>query len=475
MDISAITSDKTSAEAELIQRAFDFTAKAHAGQKRESGEEYIIHPLAVALILNELNMDSATIIAGLLHDTLEDTPVTEQDIRANFGEEATFLVKAVTKIKSIENKDTLETSYQTLMKMFFAMADDIRVIIIKLADRLHNLQTLQYKSPKKQKEIGLKSIQIYAPIAERLNMGDFKGQIEDLAFPYAYPEKYAEFITAIQEYFEERKEYAKSIKPTIIDYLKSNGIDNFTMDYRVKHYYSLYRKLQRKNNNIDVIYDLVAFRIIVPDIAMCYKTLGILHQKYLPLPKLIKDYIALPKPNGYQSIHTTVFCEDGKLVEFQIRTPEMHDHAENGIAAHWAYAEIGKTNKNKHFKARQVDLDWIAKIRDWRNYIDNPKEFLNHLKLDLFKNRIFVFTPKGDVKDLPEGATPIDFAYAVHGDIGDHCTGAKVNEKMVALKYKLQNGDVCTIITNKHQKPTHDWLKYVQTIEAKRHIRSFLK
>lgn len=472
MDTSLITKRFNEHDGQEIRRAFQFAEKAHGDQRRLSGELYITHPFAVAQVLHDLGLDPSTIIAGLLHDTVEDTPVTREDIVKNFGEDIAFLVSAVTKMKTFEQKDAHATSYQTLMRMFFAMADDIRVILIKLADRYHNLQTLEHMPIERQKEIALKSISMYAPIAERLNIGELKGKIEDMAFPYAYPDKYAELIKQSQSYFEERKAYTQSIKPLIEQYLREQKIPIVGVDCRVKHYYSLYKKLLRKNNDINLIHDLVAFRIIVPDIERCYQTLGLIHQKYHPMPKLIKDYIALPKPNGYRSLHTTVFCEDGQLVEFQVRTQAMHEQAERGVAAHWAYGESGK-QKGHHADTRE--LDWVNKIREWRNYIDNPEEFYEHLKLDIFKQRIFAFTPKGDIKDLPIGATPIDFAYAIHSDIGHHCVGAKVNGKMVSLKYKLRNGDLCEIQTSKKQMPHSDWLAIAQTSEARRHIKNALK
>lgn len=469
--LNKLLSGREDKDQQQIKKAFEFAYKAHGDQKRHSGEPYIVHPLAVAEILADFSCDTDTIISALLHDTLEDTSITEEDIRGDFGDTVLFLVKAVTKIKDIENRDTKDTSYRTLMRMFFAMADDIRVILIKLADRLHNLKTLEFMPETRRQEIALKSIQMYGSVAERLNMGEMKGQIEDLAFPFAYPDKHAELVSLVQPYFEERKHYLSQITP-IISKILQESVASYRIDCRVKHQYSLYQKLKRKNNNINQIHDLVAFRIIVDSIEDCYRALGVLHQRYKPLPRLIKDYIAVPKPNGYRSLHTTVFCEDGQLVEFQIRTHDMHLHAENGIAAHWAYSEQGKS---KNARADFADLAIVNKLREWRSYIQNPSEFYNALKLDLFKQRIFVFTPKGDVKDLPEGATPIDFAYAIHSDIGDHCSGATVNGVMVPFKYKLQNGDVCDIITSKKQKPTHDWLKIAQTTEARRRIRSLLK
>lgn len=473
MSVKEITKDRKEIGADIIEKAFNFASLAHEGQKRLSGEDYMIHLFEVARSLSDLNMDTDTIVAGLLHDTLEDTKVTEAEIEKEFGKNVLFLVQGATKIQSIENKESKATSHKTLMKLFLATAEDIRVILIKLADRLHNLRTIRYLPPNKQKRMALESIKIYGPIAERLNMGDIKGEIEDLSFPYAFPGEYKDIINKTRQYFDESKTYAAQIKPKVEEYLRENYINDFKIDSRVKHYFSLYKKLSKLKNNLDAIHDLVAFRIILPDISQCYAVLGILHKKYLPLPKMIKDYIALPKPNGYQSLHTTVFCEDGRIVEFQIRTKDMHEHAENGIAAHWHYSESDK--KGTH--AEMKELEWVSKIKQWRqaSQEEDPKDFFDSLKLDLFKERIFVFTPDGDVKDLPLGATPIDFAYSIHSEIGDRCYGAKVNGKLVSIGHQLKNGDVCQIITSKKQKPSLDWIKIAKTSEARSRIKSILK
>lgn len=475
MDVGEITVNKSSAEAKQIIKAFEFAKKAHAGQKRLSGDDYFVHLFEVAKILNQLELDATTIIAGLLHDTLEDTQVTEQELKTEFGEKVLFLVQGATKIKNIERqkKERKATSNSTLMKMFLATAEDLRVILIKLVDRLHNLRTIEYLPPEKRKIIAEESIKIYAPIAERLNMGSIKGEIEDLAFPHAFPDKYEQFMATVEPYFQEAKSYATKILPVITAHLKENGITDFALDSRIKHYYSLYKKILRSGKAPDQIFDIIAFRVIVGDIGKCYEALGVIHKKYHPLPGLIKDYIALPKPNGYQSLHTTVFFEEGRVVEFQIRTVEMHDHAEHGIAAHWAYSESGKP---KTSSADFKELEWVSQIKEWRAKVreQNPDEFFKNLKGSLFKERIFVFTPQGDIENLPLGATPLDFAYAIHSEIGDHYYGARVNGKMISIGYQLKNMEVCEVLTSKKQKPTSDWLKFAKTNEAKRRIRGFL-
>ena len=416
-----------------------------------------------------------TIVAGLLHDTLEDTDITSEDIKNEFGQEILFLVEGVTKLGKIEyspnqpNKKTVSENINSLKKMFFAMAEDIRVILIKLADRYHNMETLRYQSKTSQKRIASETLEIFAPIAARLGMGNLKGQLEDMSFPYVYPDEYAWFIKNVKDKYADRMEYIDRTKPLIRRYLTDAGINILNLDSRAKYHYSLYNKIKMHDMDVEKVYDLVAMRIIVPDIKSCYETLGIIHKHYKPLPGLIKDYIAIPKPNGYRSLHTTIFCEKGRVVEIQIRTPDMHEHAENGIAAHWAYSESGK---KMPLKADLKETRWVAQLKQFLQEM-KPQEGLANLKIDFFKNRIFAFTPKGDVKDLPEGATPIDFAYAIHTDLGHATKGAKINGKIVPLNHKLSNGDVIDIIKGKTMKPSFDWLKVVKTNEAKKKIRSW--
>lgn len=461
----------------LIEKAFEFAKSAHAGQKRLSGEEYLSHPLHVAYFLSELGLDTATIVAAILHDTIEDTSVTHQDIEKEFGKDITFLVEGVTKLSKIEydgnpnEKKSGANHLNSLKKMFFAMAEDIRVILIKLADRYHNMETLKHKNAASQRKIAIETLEIYAPIAARLGMGRLKGQLEDLAFPYVYPLEYSQLIKKVKEKYADRIKYIERTKPIIKRHLSDAGIKILEMNSRAKHYFSLYGKMLRKELETDKIFDLVAMRIIVADIKSCYETLGVIHKFYKPLPGLIKDYIALPKPNGYQSLHTTIFCEKGRIVEIQIRTDDMHEYAENGIAAHWAYSEGGKK------KGIMTDIKEVQWVNQLKNFLKeaSPGEGLSNLKIDFFKHRIFAFTPKGEVKDLPDGATPIDFAYAIHTDLGNMTRGAKINGKITPLHHELKNGDVVEIIKGKDKKPSFDWLKIVKTAEAKKKIKSYFK
>jgi len=459
----------------LIERAFELAKSAHTGQKRISGEEYINHPLHVAYFLSELGLDSATIAAGLLHDTIEDTSIANKDIEKEFGKDIAFLVEGVTKLSKIEydgnpnEKKNNADHLNSLKKMFFAMAEDIRVILIKLADRYHNMETLRYKDAANQKKIALETLEIYAPIAARLGMGRLKGQLEDTAFPYVYPLEYSQLIKKVKEKYADRIKYIDRTKPIVKRYLTDANIPILEMNSRAKHYYSLYGKMLRKELDIDKVFDLVAMRIIVPDIKSCYEALGIIHKFYKPIPGLIKDYIALPKPNGYQSLHTTIFCEKGRVVEIQIRTANMHEYAENGIAAHWAYSEGGK---KKGIMANIKEVQWVNQLKNFLKEA-SPGEGLSNLKIDFFKHRIFAFTPKGEVKDLPEGATPIDFSYAIHTDLGHMTRGSKINGKIVPLHHELKNGDVVEIIKGKEKKPSFDWLKFVKTAEARKKIKSY--
>ena len=476
-DFSFINNNRYSdSERELVKRALVMAEKAHTGQKRLSGEDFITHPIAVAEYLYNLNFDSASIIAALLHDTLEDANITNETIIKNFGTDIAFLVESLTKLKKINYQsnisDKSKNEYiQTLKKMFFAMAEDIRVILIKLADRLHNMKTIQYLPPANRERIAFETLEIYAPIAARLGMGDLKGQLEDLAFQYAYPTEYAWLKRKIKEKHKDLVRYLERTKPVVERHLTDAGIPIISIHSRAKHLYSLYQKLLHKDMNLNKIYDIVAMRIIVPDIKSCYEALGVIHAHYTPLQGLIKDYIALPKPNGYQSLHTTIFCEKGKIMEIQIRTPEMQEHNENGIASHWAYSEGDK----KNIKADAQELGWINRLKEFLADVGTEESF-SALKIDFFKNRIFVFTPKGDVEDLPEGATPIDFAYAIHSDLGHAIRGAKVNGKMATIDTNLKNGDVVEIIKGKGKdlKPSLDWLKIVRTAQARHHIKSHL-
>lgn len=472
---------KTS-DQKLIAEAFEFAKRAHGEQKRESGEEYIVHPLNTALTLSEMNADVKTVAAGLLHDVLDDTDVSSGELEKKFGAEIVFLVEGVSKLGKIKYRG-VERHAENLRKMLLAMAQDFRVILIKLADRYHNLQTLDALPAAKQKRIALESLEIYAPLAFRFGVSELSKKIEDLAFKYCYPQEYNLVITQVEALYPEREKYLAEIKPLVQKELKKENIKSFTIQTRAKHYWSLYEKLKKHNMNWDTIYDLVAMRIIVKNIEDCYATLGVIHKLWRPLPGRIKDYIALPKPNGYQSLHTTVFCRPlgnlpkddrgGQITEFQIRTQEMHDAAENGIAAHWLYTETNKPRRGATAEGKK--FDWIKQIREWKREIKDSAEFLDTLKIDVFSNRIFVFTPRGDVIDLPEGATPIDFAYAIHSSVGDTCAQAKVNKEMVSLDHALGNGDMVEIIKDPKRKPSRDWLLFVKTSTARARIRTHLK
>lgn len=457
---------------ELARRAYEFAHTAHQGQKRSSGEPYFNHCLATAQTLMDMRLDAKTIIAGLLHDVAEDTRYTLQDIKKNFGEEIAFMVEGITKLGKIKFRGD-QQKIENLRKMFLAMAEDVRVVLIKLADRLHNMNTLQFVPLEKQKRIALETLEIYVPLAHRLGMGEIKGHLEDLSFQYLYPKEYKWVIDNLSEKYQEREKYIERITPVIQQELNKENINPLKIDARAKHYYSLYKKLLKYDMNFEKIHDLVAVRIVVDTIEECYGALGVIHKLWKPMPGKIKDYIALPKPNGYQSLHTTVFCLDGKITEFQIRTVKMHDEAELGIAAHWLYAEKGKPKTG--IKLDDKRFSWVSQLRDWQNEVSGSQEFLESLKIDFFKDRIFCLTPKGDAIDLPENASPIDFAYHIHSDIGDHCSGAKVNGKMVPLSHILQNGDVVEILTQKKHVPSRAWLEFSKTSIAKNRIRHSLK
>jgi GTP pyrophosphokinase len=453
---------------DLIEQAYIFAEKAHEGQKRMSGDPYFVHVFETAKILAQLGMDVKTIAAGLLHDVLEDTKTTEKELTEQFGEEIVFLVKGVTKLGTLKYQGH-ERHVESLRKFFVAMANDLRVVIVKLADRLHNLRTLQYVREDKRKRIALESIEVYASLANRLGMGKLKGEIEDAAFPFAYPKEYSE----IEEIIKEKKEYyqkeLEEVHKEIDKILKENKIKVAEINYRIKHKYSLWRKLQRYNMDIGNIYDIVALRVVVDDIADCYRTLGLIHSVWKPLPNRIKDYIALPKPNGYQSIHTTVFTGSGGIVEIQIRTKEMHAEAAYGIAAHFIYKEKGKAKLDKS------KIEWIEGLKNLKNIETDPKGFIENLKTDFFNHRIFIFTPKGDVVDLPVDSTPIDFAYMIHSDVGNHTASAKVNGKMAPIHTSLKNGDIVEIVTKKDAHPSSKWLGYSKTTMAKKNVRIYLE
>ena len=452
-------------EAETIQKAYTFAEQAHTDQKRDSNEEYITHPLAVAQILADFNMDHETISAGLLHDVLEESNYKIENIEKEFGSKISFLVQSVTKLHRVSysgEKGFIENFH----KMILATAKDIRVVLIKLADRLHNLETLETFKGNKER-IAREALEVYAPLASRLGMGELKGIMEDYAFPYVYPEDYKKLLEFIKNQIAENKKYTDKIKPVVEKILKENNIRYVRLSARAKHLYSLWRKLQKYDFDLERMYDLVALRVIVPDIVSCYETLGVLHKYWQPLPNRIKDFIALPKPNGYQSLHTTVFCEEGKITEFQIRTEEMNKNADYGIAAHWSYKESKNPIAKKY--------SWLHQLSEWQNQDLNSEDFWENAKIDFFKDRIFVYTPRGDVIELPEEATPLDFAYAIHSDLGDKCIQAKVNGKIMGITHTLNDGDIVEIVTGKNQKPSQDWLRFIKTSKARTKIKERLR
>jgi len=469
--------NRSAEEQTLITKAYHFADAAHKGQKRKSGAPYITHPLATALRLAQMHLDAQTIAAGLLHDVCEDTNIKIDQLKKEFDETIAFLVEGVTKLDKVHYHGNARSA-ESLRKMFLAIGEDIRIVLIKLVDRLHNMSTLEYLPPEKQQRIALETLDIYAPLSYRLGIGELKGQLEDLAFKYVYPNEYQWLNKSLSDRFEWRTQFIEQLKIKITKELTQENIGFLDIHARAKHLYSLYRKLMKYDMDLDKVYDLLAIRIVVENVEACYAALGVIHKLFKPVPGLMKDYISLPKPNGYRSLHTTVFGPEGRTVEFQIRTMEMHNEAENGIAAHWSYTEkkssAGYSKRNASF-APQKELAWIGQLRDWQKDFDKPDEFLEALKIDFFKNRIFVLTPKGDAIDLPEGATPIDAAYRIHTDIGNTAMGARVNGKMVALDYILKNREIVEIITQKNRKPNRDWLAFVKTAAARQHINSFLK
>ncbi|PIQ92338.1 MAG: (p)ppGpp synthetase [Parcubacteria group bacterium CG11_big_fil_rev_8_21_14_0_20_39_14] len=473
--LKTIKSKYNPEDQKLIERALEFAKLTHNDQKRlGSSQPYIVHPIAVAKNLVKLNFDSPTIAAALLHDSIEDANIPEKTIEKGFGKEVAFLVQGVTKLGKIKYQG-MERYVENLRKMFLAMAEDIRVVLIKLFDRLNNLETLDALPERKQKRIAEETLDIYGPLSHRLGIGELKGQLEDLAFPYARPKEYNWLMENIKERREQGEKYLKKVRPIVLKELKKEKIAPLDIHTRAKHYFSLYQKLLRQDMDFDKIYDLVALRIITnsEDIEKCYEVLGVIHKLWKPLPGLIKDYIALPKPNGYRSLHTTVLCLDGKITEFQIRTPMMHKEAEYGIAAHWAYVEMQKPKNG--VKIDKKKFGWVKEIRNWQKENRNSEEFLENLKINFFKNRVFVLTPKGDVIDLPEGSCPVDFAYQIHTDLGHKCQAAKINGKIVALNKVLQNWDVVEIIPGKEVNPKRNWLYFVKTGNARSRIKNWLK
>ena len=454
---------------EMLRRAYKLAYDHHKGQKRNSGEDYIIHPLNVAMILADMHMDTPTIIAGLLHDTIEDTDVTYDDIKNMFREEIANLVDGVTKLKKLNYKTKQEKQAENIRKMVLAMAKDIRVIIVKLADRLHNMRTLEYMTDAKKKEKALETLEIYAPIADRLGMSKIKWELEDSSLRYLDPENYYQLMDMINKRRNEREDLINSTIKTLKENLDKIGIKS-DIHGRPKNFYSIYKKMKIKGKAFDEIYDLSAIRVLVDDIKDCYGVLGVVHTLWKPIPGRFKDYIAMPKPNNYQSLHTTVIDDNGETFEVQIRTYKMHQVAEYGIAAHWKY-KSGQT-KTTSF---DENLTWLRQLLEWQKEFNDPNDFIETLKIDFFSDEVFVFTPNGDVINLPEGSTPIDFAYRIHSAIGNTCMGAKISGRMVPLDYVLKSGDIVEIITSENASPSRDWLKIVKSNQAKKKIQQYFK
>ena len=472
MILEAVKSYQPNADTDLIRRAYKLADAAHKGQKRVSGEDYIIHPLAVAKILTDLQIDDITISAAILHDVVEDTTHTLDEMRERFGDEVAMLIDGVTKLGRIQYKSKEEQQLESYRKMFLAMAKDIRVIMIKLADRLHNMRTLKYMREDKQKRIARETIEIYAPLANRLGISNVKWELEDLCLRYLDPKAYYDLVESVKQKRQERQAFIDEAHEQIVEKLEEAHI-TAEIQGRAKHFYSIYKKMKRDQKDISEIYDLSALRVLVDSVKDCYGVLGIIHAMWKPLPGRFKDYIAMPKSNGYQSLHTTVICR-GYPLEIQIRTFAMHKVSEYGVAAHWKYKEAGKSVG----ATREYDqkMSWLRQMVSLQHELDDPREYFEALKVDVFSDEVFVFTPKGDVVDLPKGSIPIDFAYRIHTEVGHHCVGAKVNGKIVPLEYKLKNGDIVSIITNKSNSgPSRDWLNIVASSETRTKIRSWFK
>lgn len=455
----------------LIEKAIKFAIVKHEGQKRFDGTPYVNHVIYTGKNLAHLGMDTTTIVAGILHDTIEDTQTTEEEVAKEFGTDVAFLVTGVSKLSKLRYQG-IDRHVESLRKFFVASASDIRVVIIKLADRLHNAYTLEHVRPEKRERIAKETLELHARLADRLGMGQLKAELEDLAFPFAYPAEYKKVKELVEESTKNSKKNTDEVLRNIKDSLELENVNVIRIDSRVKHLYSLFLKLKKYDFDITKIHDIIALRVIVPDIASCYKTLGVIHAEYRPLPGRMKDYIAVPKLNGYKSLHTTILTRDGNTAEIQIRTLEMHEEAEFGIASHLHYKEIGKNKSQEEIERK---TSWTKDLLELQRQIEDKDEYLHTLKTDFFQTRVFVFTPKGDVIDLPEGSTPIDFAYAVHSKIGDKMREAKVNGKLVSFDTILKRGDVIEIVTAKNAKPSEKWLENVKTNMARRHILKYLE
>jgi guanosine-3',5'-bis(diphosphate) 3'-pyrophosphohydrolase len=464
-----VHANRPNEDVSLIRKAWEFCVQHHQGQMRASGEPYIIHPLEVAEVLAELKMDSTAIAAGLLHDAVEDTPATSEEIEAGFGDQVAHIVDGVTKIDKIQFANREDRQAENVRKMLLAMVTDVRVVLIKLADRLHNMRTLEHLKPERQEAIARETLDIYAPLAHRLGMGKVRGELEDLAFRYTDPVSFEQVSAAVEARRVEGEQFLRSVEDTLSEQLRENSIEA-RVEWRIKRLYSIYQKLQRSKISFDQVYDLLAVRVITPDVASCYAVFGLIHTLWRPVPGRIKDFIAIPRANRYQSLHTTVIGNGGHQFEVQIRTEEMHRIAEEGIAAHWKY-KAGEGTVNARDEER---LNWIRQLVEWQKEMTDPNEFLSSLKMDLYPDEVYTFTPKGKVVVVPADGTPVDFAYTIHTEVGHTCVGAKVNGRMVPLRTKLRTGDIVEIVTQKDHKPSRDWLTFVKSPRARNKIKHWL-
>ncbi len=465
--LEKIKESNPSLDMDIIGKAYDYCDNAHKGQKRASGDPYIHHPIEVAKIAASYHLDTTTVVASLLHDVVEDTPISLKDIEKEFGKDVAFLVDGVTKITSLQMPDKEQQQAETFRKMLLSMAKDIRVILIKFIDRLHNIRTLHFLSPERIKKIASETMDIYAPLAHRLGMANIKSEFEDISFKYLYPEQYKKLSIKVKETLKNRELYVKERIKAIEKILAEENITG-EVSGRSKHLYSIHRKMKQGGFAFDEIYDLFAIRIVTNSIKDCYIALGMVHSLWSPLPSRLKDYIASPKSNMYQSLHTAVICSDGKMLEIQIRTTDMHKTAESGIAAHWMYKEGGK------FSASQEHIEWLKQIEEWQKELSDSKEFMEFLKIDLFPAEIFVFSPKGDISQLPKGSTALDFAFSIHTDLGLHCVGCKINNSVMPVDTILKSGSTVEILRSETQKPSMEWLRYVRTSKAKSALKKWL-
>ena len=467
--LKRVQANRPTEDISLIRKAWEFCVKHHDGQMRASGEPYIIHPLEVAEVLAEMKLDASAISAGLLHDSVEDTPATNEEIAAEFGDQVAHIVEGVTKIDKIQFANREDRQAENVRKMLLAMVTDVRVVLIKLADRLHNMRTLEHLQPDRQEAIARETQDIYAPLAHRLGMGKVRGELEDLAFRYTDPVSYEKVAEAVEARRTEGEQFLRGVEETLVEQLRENGIEA-RVEYRIKRLYSIYQKIERSKVSFDQVYDLLAIRVITQDVSACYAVFGLIHTLWRPVPGRIKDFIAIPRANRYQSLHTTVMGASGHQFEVQIRTEEMHRIAEEGIAAHWKYKSGGAA-----VTARDEErLNWIRQLVEWQKEMTDPNEFLSSLKMDLYPDEVYTFTPKGKVVVVPADGTPIDFAYTIHTEVGHTCVGAKVNSRMVPLRTKLRTGDIVEIVTQKDHKPSRDWLTFVKSPRARNKIKHWL-